>query len=70
MVDEIEKPESFYIGQEVLRNDLCEFVEVVAVLEKKGAETLYQVDGYSIIEANKGNDGQLEGWFRFDELTA
>ena len=59
MVETIEKPESFYIGQEVLRNDLCEFVEVIAILEKKGGETLYQVDGYSIIEADKGNDGQL-----------
>ncbi len=64
------KAESFFIGKEVIRNDNCEIVEIVAILTKKGAETLYQVDGYSIIEACKGNDGQLEGWFKFEELSA
>ena len=65
-----DKSESFFIGQEVIREDNSEIVEVVAILNKKGAETLYQVDGYSIIEACKGNDGQLEGWFKFEELSA
>jgi len=66
----VDKSETFFIGQEVMRNDLCEFVEVVAILHSKKSETLYQVDGYSIIEACKGNDGQIEAWFKFEDLTA
>ena len=65
-----DKSESFFIGKEVIRNDNCEIVEIVGILKQKGEETLYQVDGYSIIEACKGNDGQLEAWFKFDQLTA
>ncbi len=66
----VDKSESFFIGQEVMRNDLCEFVEVIAILHSKKSETLYQVDGYSIIEACRGNDGHLEHWFKFEDLSA
>jgi hypothetical protein len=59
----VASPFEIEIGDEVIRNDLCEVVEVVGMRIDKGREPRYKVFGTSVIT------GDLTGWFTFSELT-
>ena len=56
------------IGSEVIRNDLYEVCRVIGILQQEGKDTLYQVDGYSVIES-KVNQGHLECWLALEDIT-
>lgn len=58
-----DNPFKIKLGKEVLINDICEIAKVTSRLETSSGECLYQVAGYSAI------DGDLERWYKFEELT-
>ena len=58
------------IGSEVIRNDLYEVCKVIGILQQEGKETLYQVEGYSVIESgSKVNQGHIECWLGLEDIT-
>ena len=56
------------IGSKIIHNDLCEVCRVIGILQQEGKETLYQVEGYSVIES-KVNQGHLECWLALEDIT-